>query len=428
MPVYIVTGKLGGGKSLVSVARIRDYIRKGSLIATNLDLVLHRMFDESAKGMRVLRVPDKPSIADLNAIGRGNETYDESKNGLLVLDECGTWFNSRNWSDKARKPVNDWFLHARKLGWDVLLIIQNVSMLDSQARDAIAEHTVFCSRLDRLQVPYIGFIFKAFFGERLPLPRVHSARVVYGTTSTDLLADRWVYRGTDLFKAYDTKQLFLDDYPHGTHSLLTPWHLRGRYKKPWTMEKLMQLAIVKTRRFRSALFLSCGVFLGLLLSLAVAPFLLASMQERANLLPPMQSPVAAALDVVEPLEGEVSQVEQPDILSDASIQIRFAGFRIAAYVSNGSRRVYQVQDSEGKTFTDDQLRALGFMVMPVSECELMVATSDTFREKTSIFSPSCVPRDSDKQTDLTSMPYFDGTKPAIYSLLTPSKPAAPAAL
>lgn len=45
----------------------------------------------------MIRLPDKPSLNDLLAIGVGNTSYDESRNGLLVLDECGTWFNSRSW-------------------------------------------------------------------------------------------------------------------------------------------------------------------------------------------------------------------------------------------------------------------------------------------------------------------------------------------
>ena len=58
---------------------------------------------------RVIRIPDKPSLNDLLVIGTGNTSYDESRNGLLVLDECGTWFNSRSWGDKDRQPVIDWF-------------------------------------------------------------------------------------------------------------------------------------------------------------------------------------------------------------------------------------------------------------------------------------------------------------------------------
>ena len=223
MAVYIVTGKLGGGKSLLTVRRIQETLHSGLPVATNLDLSLHKLVGKRARKTRVIRVPDKPSITDLEVMGIGNLSYDESLNGLLVLDECGTWFNSRNWNDPSRKKINDWFLHARKLGWDVILIIQDVSLLDSQARSAIAEHTVFCKRLDRVGIPVVSTFFKLVTGYRLTLPRLHVARVVYGIRPDDLIVDRWATRGDDLYRAYNTKQLFLDDYPHGTYSILPPW-------------------------------------------------------------------------------------------------------------------------------------------------------------------------------------------------------------
>ncbi|MFK4136821.1 zonular occludens toxin domain-containing protein, partial [Pseudomonas luteola] len=37
MAVYFVTGKLGSGKSLVAVGKIRDYMIAGRRVATNLD-------------------------------------------------------------------------------------------------------------------------------------------------------------------------------------------------------------------------------------------------------------------------------------------------------------------------------------------------------------------------------------------------------
>jgi len=162
MSVYIVTGKLGNGKTLCSVGRIRDKLRAGCMVATNLDLDLTAMCGPWTKKPRVMRIPDKPTRADLDAIGCGNASYDESKNGLLVLDECGTWFNARNWADKARADVNGWFLHARKLGWDVILIVQDIALLDSQARDAIAELVVYCRRIDNITLPLVGPLYKLF--------------------------------------------------------------------------------------------------------------------------------------------------------------------------------------------------------------------------------------------------------------------------
>jgi len=260
---YVFTGKLGGGKSLCAVGRIRDCLARGGSVATNLDINLLPMTSANNKTARVMRIADKPSIEDFNALGWGNRSYDEEENWLLVLDECGTWFNSRNWNDKGRKDVNDWLLHCRKLGWDVILIIQDISILDSQARETLAEHTVFCKRTDRIQVPVIGGLYKAVTGYRLSPPRVHMAKCVYGTSPTDPVSDRWIYRGHDLFQCYDTKQLFLDDYEHGLHSLLTPWHTHGRYqiKKDWRYR--MRITRIYLKRLQVVGALGVGSFFGL---------------------------------------------------------------------------------------------------------------------------------------------------------------------
>ncbi len=41
MAVYVITGKLGGGKSIASVSKVRDYLNEDRIVATNIDLKLH---------------------------------------------------------------------------------------------------------------------------------------------------------------------------------------------------------------------------------------------------------------------------------------------------------------------------------------------------------------------------------------------------
>lgn len=234
MAVYFVTGKLGSGKTLCAVWRIALYLQARRRVATNLDLCLEAFPNCNLREMSAIRLPDKPTAEDLHAMGKGNDTYDEDKNGLLVLDECGTWFNSRTWSDKSRAAVIDWFLHARKLGWDVIFIVQDIDIVDRQARDALAEHVVYCKRLDRLNIPLIGWIIKSL-GIQKVLPRLHWAVVKYGDTRQHPTVDRWIYRGNEFFKMYDTKQAFKPELRSyvlpgsaGLSSYLSPWHLRGR--------------------------------------------------------------------------------------------------------------------------------------------------------------------------------------------------------
>jgi len=206
MPVYAITGQLGSGKTLVCVGKIRDAILRGCRVATNLDLRLELLAPTARRG-QVVRLPDYPDADHLSGLGVGNPSRDESRNGLLVLDEAGAWLNSRNWNDKNRHKVIEWMLHARKLGWDVFLIVQDVSLIDKQVRTAFVEHLVRCRRLDRFSVPFIG-AFLTMVGGALRLPQVHIANVFYGTGPGAVCVERWIYRGRDLWKCYETRQLF----------------------------------------------------------------------------------------------------------------------------------------------------------------------------------------------------------------------------
>ena len=213
------TGSLGSGKTLVSVGLIRDKILAGCRVATNLDLYLHHLLprDFVLSPGQVIRLPDKPTLEDFESIGWGNKSNNEKENGILVLDELGTWFNARTFSsDKTRQPIIDWLLHARKYGWNLGLIVQDVELVDKQARISLGDQVVKCTRTDRYSIPYVGWIFKQFTGFRLTLPKFHVGKVHVNGHYDHSIS----YRGRDLYRGYDTKQIF--NHEAGSCSLLSP--------------------------------------------------------------------------------------------------------------------------------------------------------------------------------------------------------------
>lgn len=238
MAVYFLTGKLGSGKTLCAVGKIRDYLEQGRAVATNLDLNLDELLSKKSKKY-VTRLPDKPRIDDLNMLGKGCVDEDESKYGAIVLDELGTWFNTRNWNDKARLPLIDWFLHARKMHWDIFFIVQNIDNVDKQLRNSLCEHLVVCRRTDRLTIPLVGPLIKMMGFEKV-LPKLHLATIYYGDTESSIKVGRWWYFGKDLYKAYDTAQVFTDDQVvlgdeiidfRSSRTLLSPFFLSGQKLK-----------------------------------------------------------------------------------------------------------------------------------------------------------------------------------------------------
>lgn len=222
MPVWSVEGKLGTGKTKFCVWRAQEAIRQGRRVASNVDLFMDKLTPE--RRATYIRVPDKPTAFDLEAIGSGNpESYDEDRNGILILDELGTWLNSRSFGDKERAGLIDWLIHARKKGWDVYLIVQDQGMIDKQVRESLIEYQCRCIRLDKIKIPVVGSILGAFHKKLKYLPRMHvtTARVGYGQNA--IVAERWTYRGDDLHEAYDTRQVFTSNYPDGAKSVLPPW-------------------------------------------------------------------------------------------------------------------------------------------------------------------------------------------------------------
>lgn len=231
MADYAYTGKKGTGKSKNVVRVARDvYFADKRTVASNLDIYLEPMFGKFSR-QTYIRIPDKPTAFDLKAAGHGNpDSYNEDKNGLLALDEMATWFNTRSFADKDRAETLDFFAHGRKLGWDCFYIMQNVIQVDKQLRESFIEHTVRHVRFDKVKIPFIGGLIGALFGKKAGyFPKFHSATTRLGCNPQDLKTDNAIFAGKDIEKCYDTRQVFEEKYPHGTHTVLSPWHVTGRY-------------------------------------------------------------------------------------------------------------------------------------------------------------------------------------------------------
>lgn len=248
MTDYALTGKKGTGKSKHAVLLIRDrYLKKKRAVATNLDIELKPLMGVMSKATYV-RIPDKPTAFDLEAVGHGNpDSYNEDENGGMFLDELGTWLNTRTFGDKDRAAVLDYFAHGRKHGWDTWYIMQNVAQVDKQLRESFIEQTVRHQRFDKVRVPFIGGLLSLLFGEKAGyFPKFHVATYRIGVNPQDLVCNRAQFVGKDIESCYDTRQVFRQDYPHGTHSVLSPWHVEGRYlvaDKPGFLRRLGALVV-----------------------------------------------------------------------------------------------------------------------------------------------------------------------------------------
>lgn len=366
MAVYIVSGKLGSGKSLCTVGKIQEYLNQQRMVATNLDLYLENLVNPFAKKTRVIRLPDKPVVTDLDMLPRPYEgKYNENKTGLIVLDECGTWFNTRNFRDKDRPEVIDKLLHIRKCGWDVMFIIQHPEMIDKQIRDGIGEHIVSCKRMDRLSLPLITPIFR-LFGIRIKPPKLHLAVVHY----ENVLVERWLYHGSDLYNAYDTEQIFGAN-KCGTHSVLPPFYVYGRYtnETQHSLRKLKRTLFGFIEASSTRAFFLLGLGVGIISLWGYNKF---NVEPIAKLQASEQTAPAAA-------PGQNKQLEKPPENKPHELH----NVRISAGIksTNGFDYIF----SRGETVEDEQTfypAQLGYSVRWISSCKaaLVKGKSTTFIE------------------------------------------------
>lgn len=197
--IYVLTGPVGAGKSMLATQRAIDYASQGRRVASNyhIDFAPIARRRGSALSRAYCEVlNDRPSADDLEALGIGGSS--EEKAGLVVIDEAGTFLNARTWNDKERAKLIRWMLLSRKKRWDMVLIVQAVGILDKQIREAVVEVCGRVRRLDRVKVP----------GTKISLPRMHLATMRYGTNPSDVVIERWWTRGDDSVKCYDTTALF----------------------------------------------------------------------------------------------------------------------------------------------------------------------------------------------------------------------------
>lgn len=248
MPVYVVQGKLGTGKGKYCMLKMDEALREGRRVATNFDLFLEGLLPAQSK-TTAIRVPDKPTAQDLDDIGSGNpdDRFNEEKNGVLVLDELGSWLNSRGFQSPERAALLDWLIHARKKGWDVYLVVQNIDMIDKQVRVGLAEYQVRLIRADKIKIPVVG----NFLGKRGRLPKMHIANISL-TDVPGVTVDREWFKGDYLHAGYDTLQIFRDWVRNpmdprfkteqfvGPYTMLSAWHIKGRFETVVKKKTLLQ--------------------------------------------------------------------------------------------------------------------------------------------------------------------------------------------
>lgn len=240
------------GKGLWVASQAQSALRAGQAVATNIDFNLDVLCSPKNR-TRVWRVPDWPLRSDLDALPLGNPGlyrdehgqiqtrpgWSPRNDGLLILDELGTFLESRNWQKNGRDEIISWFLQAGKFGWRRIFIAQGPKLIDSQIRSSCVEVYALVRDLESFVVPYIGGLLQSLgFDGTMPAKVGVAARLGMSENSPQAWRD-WVKKDR-YFGTYNTNQVFHPDVgipSGGGYWMLSAWELKGRYMSFWQLHR-----------------------------------------------------------------------------------------------------------------------------------------------------------------------------------------------
>ncbi|HCG9059591.1 TPA: hypothetical protein NKB37_000641 [Vibrio parahaemolyticus] len=221
MSCYWVYGTLGAGKGIFFAKKMKEYLARGSRVATNMEVFPEKLSPNTTAS--ITRLPDLPRLEDLKSLGRGCPEGEKTKLGGLFLDETAIWLNSRSWNEKGRGDMIAYFRLLRKMGWDIYFAIQDPESADKQALGATGENFICCSRLDHFRIPAFSDLYdfyrivksKGKEQSSKILPHINRAAYRRGKkTLGNKPFQSETYFPKDFFGTYDTNQLFEADIEH----------------------------------------------------------------------------------------------------------------------------------------------------------------------------------------------------------------------
>lgn len=156
--IWLYTGTPGSGKSLHVSKQILDYIQieKKNVLANfpvNSDIICKKKFFSSKKKNGSFTFVDNSclTVDYLINYAKKHHLLGIEHQTLLVIDECQTFFNPREFQRKDRLDWNNFFSQHRKLGFEIILVTQNDRLIDRQIR-ALIEYEVKHRKINNFSI------------------------------------------------------------------------------------------------------------------------------------------------------------------------------------------------------------------------------------------------------------------------------------
>jgi len=165
--IELYLGSVGSGKSYHALRRGLEKIscRPARYVVANFPIKCRNKKD---KERWIFLDNDDLTVDMLIKISLEKGFIGKEGHALLIIDEAGINFNSRDWNIKGeeRKKWVKFFSQSRKFGYDVILVAQDERMIDRQIRSC-AEYRVFHRLANRFSwfklLPFKLFFYVSFW-------------------------------------------------------------------------------------------------------------------------------------------------------------------------------------------------------------------------------------------------------------------------
>lgn len=138
--ITLYTGTPGSGKSLHLIKVILNCLKWGRDVICNFPITFTEKEKEKGYEDRFFYwTNEEITVNNLLEFAIDRDYIQQRKESqcLVVIDEAGGRFNSRDYANKDRSTWLDFFSQHRKLGFDFILVAQQDRMIDRQIRGQI---------------------------------------------------------------------------------------------------------------------------------------------------------------------------------------------------------------------------------------------------------------------------------------------------
>lgn len=204
--IALITGKVGGGKTLSAVGEMLSHNARGGTVATNVKFKWDKYCALAARRHSVALQQSQYVWLDLNENPNWHELvpWGDAHGGFPVycyLDEIHLWFNARDWSEtqKKHKALLDFISHCRKCGIELRFICQSANRLEKQFRDQ-CEFEFYNRHLRDVWIPVFSWIMGRFPFDRF----LRVTRDLNGEGPSKVSEWKIVRPDKELFECYDS--------------------------------------------------------------------------------------------------------------------------------------------------------------------------------------------------------------------------------